>query len=126
MPISKFRVCLPQTMFHVEGFRSQRGHSQLSDLAHAIRVVDDFIGSAAATANPAAGIEEGISLVTGLQLHRDTELVLRWRRGVGNGRILQLLQNVLGTGAPTKRVDGDVGWWFVLGLEKILSIDTRR
>jgi hypothetical protein len=95
----------------------------LARLADAIRIVDDLGASAAAAADPAASVEEGIALVTRLELDVNAELVCCGWRSVGYSGILQFLKHFLRAGAPTHRANGDVRRRLILGLKKIFGIN---
>lgn len=80
--------------------------------------------SPAATADPQAGIEELISLITGFELDVDSEFVLIGRNRVGFLRIIEFLQNVLGTRTPAVGLDGDERGRIVVGLKKVIGLQS--
>jgi hypothetical protein len=86
-------------------------------LADTIGVIDDLCSTPTTTTDPHAGIEEGVPLVTSFEFDSDTEFVQIWWSGIGLSRISQLLQDFSRASAPAKRLDGNVCWRVILGLQ---------
>ena len=94
-----------------------------TSLVDPIGIVDYLCPSATATAHPLASVEEGVALIACFELNVDAELILVGRRGVGNSRVGELLEDFFGASAPTNGPDGDICGWFICCLEKIIGVD---
>ena len=90
-----------------------------------IRIIYHLSTPPTPTTHPHTSVEEGVAVITSLQLDSDAEFILVRCYGVGCGRVSELLHDVSGTGAPAERFHGDVCWWLVLCLEEIVGVDAR-
>jgi hypothetical protein len=86
-------------------------------LANPIGVIDDLGSTSTSTADPHAGVEECISLITSFEFNGDAEFVQIRGSGISLGRISQLLKDISRASAPAKRLDGDVCRRVILGLQ---------
>ena len=89
------------------------------------RVVRTFSPSPAPTANPQRGVDELIPLVARLERDGQAELVGVGVHGIGHVGVGELLEHVLGAGAPADGLDGDEGGRFVGRLEEVVGFDVR-
>jgi hypothetical protein len=86
-------------------------------------VIRTFASSPAATADPHARVQEGISLVSRLKFDIQAKFVRVGINSVSLHGIFQLLQDCLLAGSPATLIHSNERGWIVVGLQKISSRD---
>ncbi len=108
-------------------------------LTHSIRIIDDyqayvscvftgsvksltFTQSSTSTCRPVTSVEEGVPLVTSLELDLHAELVLVCRDRVCHSRVIESFEHLLRACAPTLMPRCDVSRGVVVGLQEVAGI----
>jgi hypothetical protein len=64
-----------------------------------------------------------VAFIASLKLDGDSEFVLIWRSGIGQGWIGELFEDVSRTSTPAEGFDCDVSWGFVMGLKEVVGVN---
>lgn len=78
------------------------------------------MASAAATADPHQGIQEGVSLVAGFHAQVEAVLIAAGVNSVGHCRVVDLFQDILSPGEPAFRLDDDKSRRIIGSLKKVV------